>query len=109
MRDLTTRERQILEIMLRQLPVAEPELRQQLATAKVVPIDDEGSLRLHAASPLSVRPVERVPVTAIFEDADKIPIYLLLHVIEGRLAELEIYKADGSEIVIPPTPENLHF
>jgi hypothetical protein len=50
-----------------------------------------------------------VPVTAIFDDADGIPIYLLLHVVERKLWELEIYKADGSKIMNRPTPKKLYF
>jgi hypothetical protein len=53
--------------------------------------------------------MERVPVTATFNDIDNIPIYLLLHIIEGKLAELEIYKGDGSNIIAQPAPEGLNF
>jgi hypothetical protein len=44
MRNLTEREQGILEAMLRQLPVAEPQLREQLTTARASQIDDDGSL-----------------------------------------------------------------
>ena len=77
--------------------------------AKATPIDDEGSLRLDVCSPVVAGVRERVPVTATFDDADDIPIYLLLHVIDGKLAELEVYKGDGSTIVVEPKPEKLRF
>jgi hypothetical protein len=109
MRDLTEREQKILKIMLQQLPAVGSVLQKQLAAAKVSPIDDEGSLRLHIASTEVARIAERVPVTAIFDDADNVPIYLLLHIINGKLDELEIYKADGSRIIVSPNPERLYF
>ncbi|HZK91190.1 MAG TPA: hypothetical protein VFC56_13675 [Stellaceae bacterium] len=109
MRDLTEREQKILEAMLGQLPGVEPQLREQLTTARASQIDDEGSLRLDVTSPVVADIQDRVPVTATFDDTDNIPIYLLLHVIEGKLAELEIYKGDGSRIIARPTPERLYF
>jgi hypothetical protein len=110
MRNLTDYELQILERMLTQLPHGRDELREQLQSAKVSLIDENGSLRFHVTSPVVAAGIDqRVPVTAIFDDADGMPIYILLHVVEGRLWELEIYKADGSRILNRPIPERLYF
>jgi hypothetical protein len=38
-------------------------------------------------------------------DGDGVPIYLLLHVVNGMVAELQIYKADGSPIQVMPLAE----
>ncbi len=35
------------------------------------------------------------------------PIYFLLHVVEGRVHELEIYKTDGSTILRLPAPDEV--
>ena len=111
MRDLTNDERCIVERMLAQIPGLRERLEEQLRAIKVAPLDDDGSLRFSIDS--SVIPldqaVERVPVTAIFDDADGIPVYLLLHIEAGRLSELEVYKADGSPIVNKPVAAELYF
>lgn len=41
---------------------------------------------------------QRVPVEAIAYDVDKVPIEVLLHVVDGKVRELEVIKADGSNI-----------
>jgi Domain of unknown function (DUF6984) len=110
MRNLTDDELQILERMLTQLAHGRDEVYEQLRSAKVTPIDKNGSLRFHVTSPVVAAGInQRVPVTAIFDDADGMPIYILLHVVEGKLWELEIYKADGSRILNPSIPERLYF
>jgi hypothetical protein len=109
MRELTEGERAILETMLRQLPAGDAELRRQLMTAQAYPIDDEGSVGFEVTAPPAADVTERVPVTAIFDDIDKVPIYILLHIVKGRLSELEIYKADGSRIITQPIAAKLYF
>ncbi len=110
MRNLTDYELQILERMLTQLPHVRDELHEQLRSAKLTLIDENGSLRFNVFSPVVAAGIDqRVPVTAIFDDADGMPIYILLHVVEGKLWELEIYKADGSRILTRPIPERLYF
>jgi hypothetical protein len=109
-RQLSSRERRILERIFSQLPRGRDELRSQLHDAEVSTIDEEGSTRflLHAGDPASSIS-DRVPVTGIYEDKDGVPIYLLLHVVAGKLRELEVYKADGSRIISRPDAEKLHF
>lgn len=41
---------------------------------------------------------ERIPVEAELPDNDGVSIHVLLHVVNGLLAELEIYKDDLSPI-----------
>jgi len=48
-----------------------------------------------------------VPVEAQTLDRDGTPIIVLLHVLNGRVTELEIYRVDGREIQIPPEAEAL--
>jgi hypothetical protein len=49
----------------------------------------------------------RVPVNAQCLDTDGIAIDVLLHVVDGRLDELELYKVDGSPMLSAPQPEDL--
>lgn len=46
----------------------------------------------------------RVPAEAWSQDSDGINIDVLLHVVNGRVKELEIYKADLSQIRQLPDP-----
>jgi hypothetical protein len=111
MRDLTADERSILERIFAQLPNVEDELRAQSKSAKVITLDEEGSLRfvVPSSASASTKLDDRVPVTAIFDDADGIPVYILLHIQEGTLFELEIYKADGSKLIRTPVAGKLYF
>jgi hypothetical protein len=109
-RQLSVREHKLLERMFSQLPCGADDLRRQLQHAEVSTIDEEGSIRFFVASPDRTNCItNRVPVTGIFDDDDGVPIYLLLHVGEGQLRELEVYKADGSRMITRPEPEKLYF
>lgn len=83
------------------------ELKEQLAGAVVRPIDDYGSLEIKAESGPAAEVAKRVPVEAEAADSDSIPVHFLLHVVEGRAIELDVYKADGTPIRRPPEPSNL--
>ncbi|HEY5943618.1 MAG TPA: hypothetical protein VIT89_12265 [Solirubrobacterales bacterium] len=79
--------------LLRQEFPGRQALREQVSSLAVAPIDVEGSLRLEAEGPRAeVR--ERVPVEAMVEDVDGVTIHVLLHVVDGLMSELEIYKDD---------------
>lgn len=74
------------------------EIVEQLRNCLVRGIDREGSLafQIHTET---LAPVEkRIPVEAEANDTDGQTIHVLLHVSRGKVAELEIYKEDGSAI-----------
>jgi len=81
-------------------------LAQQIAESTVTEIDENGSLEFHSRSNVLARVKMRVPVSAEANDRDDIPISVLLHVVDGRVTELEIYKADGSRIQEMPAIES---
>lgn len=68
-------------------------LREQAGRLLVRPLDAEGSLQLQASGP-PAEVKERVPVEAMLEDVDGVTIHVLLHVVDGLMNELEIYKDD---------------
>jgi hypothetical protein len=78
-------------------------------------IDKEGSLSIQVnplASPAEAK--SRVVSEAYYCDEDEISgegpkVNVLLHVMEGKLTEIEIYKDDGSPIKKGPSAENLTF
>jgi hypothetical protein len=45
----------------------------------------------------------RIPVEASYPDADGVIVHVLLHIIEGRLDELEVYREDSGRVLVPPT------
>lgn len=67
--------------------------------------DEYNSLALSVNSPILASTEFRVPVEAEYLDADGVPICILLHVVDGRLNELEIFKADGGTIKNSPRPD----
>jgi hypothetical protein len=84
-------------------------------------IDDDGGLELQSQIDGSAAVVKRVPVEAEGKDDDGAVIHMLLHVVEGRPAELEFYR-DGvgnvrkmprpsafELIVLPPMPNDGYF
>ena len=83
------------------------ELARQLTSVLVRRIDDQGSLELVPQNDVRAPVVKRVPVEGEAVDVDGVPIYFLLHVVDSRAHELEIYKADGSRISRMPSPEQV--
>lgn len=86
-------------------------LLEQLKGLKVEDIadsgDDYGSLVLQPSIKSFAQVHQRVPVEAMTKDIDNMQVYVLLHVTEGLLGELEIYKADGTPLIRPPQPDSL--
>ena len=91
-----------------------PVLEDQLADAKVRRIteyrDNYGSIAFifDDGERTKAALVDReVPVEAEAVDEDGMPIYFLLHVVDGYLDELEIYRADARPIRRVPDPRSL--
>lgn len=79
-------------------------MAEQLQSVKVRPADQDGCLSIHVPPTAPVADVAyRVPIEAEAPDTDGITIHLLLHVVEGRAVELEMFKEDNSNIIeVPP-------
>lgn len=76
---------------------------------RVRSIESESSLELESDSGITARVVKQVPVEAQAKDQDGFDIHLLLHVVRGRLKELEIFKDDGSAIQQMPDPSTFEL
>jgi hypothetical protein len=50
---------------------------------------------------------QRVPVEGETRDSDGVSVYVLLHVINGVLNELEIYKSDSRPMKTRPAPDSI--
>jgi hypothetical protein len=107
-REPTTAEQRLIQRLLDVDFVGKGEVGLQLTGARVRQIDEDGSLEFEpniAAVPALV--AKRVPVEAEGRDEDGIGVHFLLHVVEGSVKELEIYKNDGSPVRRIPDPDSL--
>ena len=85
------------------------ELRAQLRTARVRDLDDDGCLEFMVENGPLADVSDRVPAEGYTTDVDGVRVHALLHVVHGKLNELEIYKDDNSPVLKKPTAETLHF
>ena len=108
-RPLSQTERDILGRLLERDFPGREEIRRQLEQCLVRIIDEEGSLEFKVESKVSAPVARRVPVEAEMRDEDGIPVRLLLHVVDNVVAELDVYKADGSPLIKELTPSALRL
>ncbi|NYG58746.1 ketosteroid isomerase-like protein [Nocardioides daedukensis] len=84
------------------------ELRAQVPECKFEEVDEDGTLAVHASGPRA-NVKFRVPVEAIYADADGVMVHVLLHVVGGRLDEVEVFREDGDSVVRKPATEIANF
>lgn len=88
--------------LLRRLALADFQandaIRQQLGNVMVSPIDSNGSLRLIVLTGPTANVLRRIPVEGEYDDEDGVTVHILLHVVEGRLNELEVFREDSGVI-----------
>lgn len=106
-RQLTTAEREILDVLLKKDFPGKSELVEQAKDAEVKAVDENHSLSFLVHSAM-LAPIKRgIPTEARMKDTDGVFVNILLHVVDGRLNELEIYKDDGSPIETEIIPSEL--
>jgi hypothetical protein len=113
-RPITVAEKAILEKLLQVNFPGHDELAQQLADLKAKQIDAQGSLRFLVAGGASASISRGVAVEARYSDLDTkgeagVHVNVLLHVADGKLSILGIYKDDGSRILRAPDPSKFQF
>ena len=107
---MTAGERAILDRLLgANFPGAE-QLRGQASNARVTRTE-EGATPVFLFAVLDSLPVaetqRRIPVEAQAKDSDGVVIHFLIHVVGGRLQELETYREDGLAIKHLPDAREL--
>ncbi len=111
-KDLNKYERGLLSKLLEKPFPGRDEINKQIKYAKVRVIDEYGdnygSLEFELQTDLKSPVEQRVPVGGIAHDIDNVPIEILLHVVDGKVKELEIVKADGSAIKAFPSIEEIN-
>jgi hypothetical protein len=106
-REPTTEERGVFDRLLEARFPGHAQVSEQLAHARVRPIDRYGSLEVRVATGAHANVSHRVPVEAMYSDEDGIGVLVLLHVVDGLVVELEVVKTDDSQIRRRPSPEEL--
>jgi hypothetical protein len=107
-RPLADTERAVLANLLTEDFPGRDVLQEQLAEARGRLIDADGSLALvPSPSARAADVVRRIPVEAETEDLDGVTIHVLLHVVDGYVNELEVYREDSARIQRPIRPETL--
>lgn len=111
-RKLTRREKLILENLVTLNFDGAPTLHAQLDNALVRDFDDSdnyGSIEIKTETQGNGVTINRVPAEARAYDTDGVAIDVLLHVVNGKLSELEFVKVDGSQIITEPVPEDFIY
>jgi hypothetical protein len=104
-RQLTSRERAIVELLLSATFSGREAIRKQVRNARVRVVDPEGSLAFEVSASEKAAVRHRIPIEAEAEDRDGVTVHALLHVVDGRVAELEFFKDDASPILELPPPD----
>ena len=71
-------------------------------------LDENGSLYLRSSSTVKASVKNRVPTEGEVIDVDGVIIHYLLHVVDGRIEQLEIFKEDLSKVSRQPNPEDIN-
>ena len=86
-------------------------LMEQAKVVSARPIDQNGSLGFQSApSNMEIaKVVRRIPVEAELKDRDGVTIHVLLHVVDGLLHELEIYRDDSGRVQRELAPKDFRL
>jgi hypothetical protein len=105
-REMQLKERALIRKLLEPLFPGRDELSEQLQTAKVRTIDEDGSLEFSISSSTKARHVKHVvPTEGEYEDPDGITVHVLLHLAGEKAKELELFREDGSRVQTWPNAD----
>jgi cellulose biosynthesis protein BcsQ len=108
-RHLTALEQGIVDKLMEQDFQGKKELLEQIKQCLVKIIDENGSLEFKVSDEMVANVDTRIPTEAEMEDEDGITIHVLLHVVDKKLDELEIYKDDLTPIIKTLNPSNFRL
>lgn len=107
-REMQPRERELIQKLLEPMFPGRDEVSQQLETAKVRTIDEDGSLEFSVSSSIRADHVKHVvPTEGEYEDPDGITVHVLLHLAGDKVKELEFFREDGSRVQTWPHPDSI--
>lgn len=101
-------ERRIIVRLLSAAPFpGRDDLLAQVEKANARPLDEDGSVSLKPAIIRKATVTRRIPVEGEAQDTDGVIIHYLLHVVQGEINELEVYKDDSSRVRRQAKPEDV--
>jgi hypothetical protein len=84
------------------------ELREQVTHIEVMTIDEDGGLSLRCSGGPRAPVKCSVPTEGEYADSDGVPVHVLLHVVDGFVSELEVFKEECVPLVRrEPVPSEL--
>jgi hypothetical protein len=107
MRTLTPQELATVNELLRIDFPGRDALSRQLDGALVETIDAQGSLRFQVGPVSHAGVAQRVPVHGQAVDLDGVTIQYLIHVADGRLHELEVFRDDSRPLLHQVEPHEI--
>jgi hypothetical protein len=110
LRPLTPLEKKIIDKLLEHPFQGNEQIKQQVKFCMASPtgdLDNYGSIYLKTSSKVRAKVTSRVPVEGITYDVDNVEVDIILHVVDGYVNELEIVKADGSDLKAPLNPDKI--
>lgn len=102
-RELTGRERGLVEQLTQPDFIGAAQIREQLEACEARTVDPEGSFELRVKNKSPARTFYRVPVELEARDRDGTPIHVLLHVVDGIVRRIEVYKDTSEPITAWPS------
>jgi hypothetical protein len=95
---LSDLEKQLLTVLLGTGFSGRDAVAEQVAVASVRKIDHNGSLEFAPSDKPPAEVARRIPVEAELDDCDGVTIHVLLHVVDGLVKELEVYRDDSGRV-----------
>jgi hypothetical protein len=104
-RELTKRERGLLDRLLEPSFPGREQVTRQLETALTRPYDEHGCLEFQVISPAPIDQVKYpVPTEGEYEDVDGMTVHVLLHIHGNQVGTLDIWREDGQPVKAWPDP-----
>jgi hypothetical protein len=105
-RPLTRHEREVLDKLLEPSFPGRDELLAQVKLAEAKEIDDDGCIEFSRVSAARFQAKSSIPTEGEYRDVDGTTLHVQLHVVDGFVKQLELYKEDGSVPTgLPPASE----
>ncbi len=108
-RELTDYERRVIDKLLEGDFPGRAALSEQITNSLVRELDADGCLEFDVRTDVKAIVKDRIPTEGEYDDIDSITVHILLHVVDGKVNELEIYKDDGSQVIQMPAPTTLRL
>jgi hypothetical protein len=109
MREPSSKERELLDLILNHEFPGQAELVSQIPGLHVTEVNVNGWLALYPICGLPAPVRYLVPIEASYQDADGTVVHISLHVVDGYMRDFEVFKEDGSLVIDHAHDHDLTF